>query len=794
MSHTLSLLKETIAGTQRHGFFSNELCMKARGSLTLAFLYTGTLVACGQSAPPSNDVEIPFLSERAAAERTETRQTCSSYQPTRQPFFGELHLHTEYSMDAANLDTRNTPRDAYRFAKGQKVGLPPFVNTTGTPQTESPKPIMGVSQHPYCLPPQRCEFTATRTVQLPPGRALDFAAITDHSEFFGETNICFFEGPSCSSDAECDVSRGQSCSRAGKCVPRGYDSINCILSRDAVTQLRMGIGAQQWGAYVSNENPQRFPFCKEGQTCLKQAHNIWEQIQAAAEEAYDRTARCSFTSFIAYEYTGQPGMGQCANTQAPCWANEDCTGGASCQTNTGGANNLHRNIIFRNEDVVDLPISYMEKPTGCGKGKACEHGGALASPEAMLQSLKQQCLENSAHPRCDVLSIPHNSNISGGAMFLLPETVREAKTRAAMEPLAELHQIKGNSECRYSAQYPGAWNTTDELCDFESLNFAKLAGPVITDPAQILPNSFVRNVLKEGLRYQQTHGLNPFKLGFVGATDDHNGTPSATEPEPYAKNGAHGDVGFAVSGQELNETLLVGLVSNPGGLTGIWAEENSRDALFQALKRRETFATSGTRPVVRFFGGFDLPENMCKVGDFAAQGYRQGVPMGGTLQQATRGAAPRFAVSAMMDPGWAGHPGTPLQRVQIIKGWVEPDGSTHEAVYEVAGNPNNHASVDLRTCALQGGGFADLCAVWTDPDFHRDQLTFYYARVIENPSCRWNQYFCNARQINCKQPPKPQQDNPPYTQFEYQQCCSGVVPSTVQQRAWTSPIWYVPRR
>ena len=731
-------------------------------------------------------------------ERTEKREACANYQPTRQPFFGELHLHTQYSMDAANLDTRNTPRDAYRFAKGEKVGIPPFVDTrTDRSQDDTEPPVDGVAQHPYCLPPERCQFTATRTAQLPPGRALDFAAITDHAEFFGETNICFFEGGlQCSSDTQCDTDQGQVCSLPDpltglrRCVPQGHDSVNCILSREAVTQLRPGFGIEQWGLYVEAENPRRFPFCERGDTCITQARNVWQQIQAAAEEAYDRSAACTFTSLIGYEYTGQPGMGQCANDNSPCWADQDCPGGATCTPNTGGGNNLHRNIIFRNSDVVDLPISYMEAPTGCGQGADCRHGGALASPEALLQALKRACLDNPAHPRCEFLSIPHNPNISGGAMFLLPESLGEARIRAELEPLVELFQIKGGSECRTG------WNTADELCNFETMSFAKLGGPFIPnpDPTTILPNSFVRNALKSGLQYRQAHGINPFQLGFVGGTDNHDGTPSATDPTEYARNGAHGDVGFAVSGQALNETFLVGLESNPGGLTGIWAEENSRDALFTALKRRETFATSGTRPVVRLFGGFALPENLCQGGDFAARGYAHGVPMGGTLPSQAGGAAPRFAVSAMMDPlGWGGLPGTPLQLAQIIKGWVDEQGNAQEKVYDVFGDRTSPASVDLQTCTPQGG-FADLCAVWTDPEFDPRQHAFYYARVLEAPSCRWQQFYCNARQVDCSAPPIPQEENPPYTEWEYQQCCGGFVPSTVQQRAWTSPIWYTPPR
>jgi hypothetical protein len=409
----------------------------------------------------------------------------------------------------------------------------------------------------------------------------------------------------------------------------------------------------------------------------------------------------------------------------------------------------------------------------------------------MLEALQAQCQNRPG--RCEFLSIPHNSNLSGGAMFLWPESLKEAKIRSKLEPLVELFQIKGSSECRFAANRPGAWNTVDELCDFENMSFAKLGGPFLTDPdaSTVLPNSYVRNVLKEGMRYQQTSGVNPFKLGFVGALDNHNGTPSATDAAQYAKTGAHGDQSFAVSGQILNETNFLGLQTNGGGLTVIWAEENSRDALFTAMKRRETYATSGTRPVVRFFGGFDLPQHMCTQGNFARQGYNGGVPMGGTLSGPSS-KAPRFAVSATMDPGWPGHAGTPLQSIQIIKGWVDQDGQTHEAVYEVASQPLDTAGVDLRTCKQTSTSAADFCAVWTDPEFDAAQHAFYYARVLEQPSCRWNQYYCNARGINCSRPPNTTSDTARYTEFEYQQCCSDLVPRTVQQRAWTSPIWYNP--
>ena len=754
--------------------------------------------------------------------RTENREVCVNSQPLRQPFFGELHLHTQYSTDAATLDTRNTPRDAYLYAKGLKVGVPPFINSlTGTePPTPPPAVAPAVSSHPYCFPGEKCEFMATRTIQLPPGRALDFAAITDHSEFFGEGNICFYEEKVPCPPGVC--SSGQVCSpNEGRCVPVGYDSVECTLARQAIAGLRGGLGLELFSLYVNTENPQRFPFCgPNGQNCLFQAGNIWQQIQADAEEAYDRTSACTFTSFVGYEYTAQPSMGQCSTSDgggshAPCWERVDChAAGEMCQTLPGG-DNLHRNIIFRNASVPPLPVSTIEAPPGCGVGSNCNDRvarGALASPKLLLETLNNQCVDNGSTSRCQYVSIPHNPNLSGGAMFLMPETLEEAQLRRDHEPLVELMQIKGQSECRFSSKHPGAWNTADELCNFENLSFGRLGGQFLADPdaTTVLPNSYVRNTLKNGLLFQKQTGINPFQLGFVGGLDNHNGTPGASDATQYAKTGAHGDISFAVSGQILNNTFLLGADTNGGGLTGVWAEENSRDSLFSAMQRRETFATSGTRPLVRLFGGFSLPADMCRKGNFAQKGYDNGVPMGGTLSGPAP-KAPSFAVAATMDPGWIGHAGTKLQRAQIIKGWVDGAGQTHEKVYDVAGDPKSNASVDLKTCKPRGGGGEeDLCAVWTDPAFSADQNAFYYARVLENPSCRWNQFFCNAKSVDCSKPMgicssgkgcntdgdcrQGEQCNPPatYTEFEYQQCCTADIPKTVQQRAWTSPIWYTP--
>jgi len=824
-----------------------------RSFTLLCLLLSAALPAAAQDAYP----------------RTEDHPRCVNYTETRQPLFGQLHLHTQYSSDAAVLATRNTPADAYKFAKGGKVGLAPFYDTRVVKVDDSKPPVGGVAQHPYCLPsempPGGCQFTASREIRLPEGRALDFTAVTDHSEYLGETNICFFEGgAACQTPGQsqgCDT--GQVCGSGLTCVPIGYDSPSCVAARGNVSRLNNGIGAAQFVNVWQNPEPPNPPFqyCNEtlgaggATTCVFQAQNVWQQTIAAAEDAYDKTDQCTFTSFIAYEYTSMPQMSQCTETFDPCLDTADCNqdacprnnpqcntclppgqcssplgklcfvgandtpcdDGATCVANNGG-NNLHRNIIFRNANVPDRPISYVDVPTGCGAGAACQgydpfapggaatatsgplstqSGTALGSPTVMLETLEKECNRKDPKKPCDFLSIPHNSNLSGGAMFLLPETERDAEVRHDRERLVEIFQIKGDSECRYSRLHPLAWQpgafAADELCGFEDMSYATLAAAMLVHPDErsIPASSYVRNALKSGLKYQRENGINPFKLGFVGSLDNHNGTPTETEVD-YSKYGAHGDNSFAAGGQMLVETLFLGLETNGGGLTVAWAEENTRDSIFEAFERRETYATSGTRPIVRFFGGFDLPDDMCETGDFAARGYEHGQPMGGTLTPA-RGV-PKFAVSALMDAGWEGHPGATLQRVQIVKGWVDARGEVREKVFDVAGS-DEVAPVDLETCTpanLSASGHPHLCTVWRDKEFDPKLNAFYYARVLENPSCRWNQYYCLDRGVDCSKPPQTGKDLVGYNAYEYEVCCGHEVPKAVQQRAWTSPIWYEP--
>ena len=472
---------------------------------------------------------------------------------------------------------------------------------------------------------------------------------------------------------------------------------------------------------------------------------VWRDVQQAAEEAYDRTAECSFTSFVGYEWTG---------------------------TADGGIN-LHRNVIFRNERVPSLPSSWVDTPSAFN----------------LWEHLQRNCVDGI--DGCDALTIPHNSNLSGpGLIFAsakvqtpadldMPVDAEEASLRQRWEPLVEIMQHKGDSECLLGG------DTTDEACGFEKLPYNSFAGvgriaadgglarlgPALDPDAR----GMVRDALKKGLVIEGEVGENPLKYGIIASTDTHLGTPGLTIEDEAKGHGGAGSRNVAGLPDDLE--------FSPGGLAVIWAEENSRDAIFAGMQRREAYGTSGTRPVVRFFGGWDYSGDLCGNADLVSQGYAGGVPMGGDLTSPPEGSgAPRFVVSALQDAGTPNAPGTPLQRVQVIKGWVK-DGKAHEKVYDVAGGDNG-ASVDTSTCERQGEGAASLCAVWQDPEFDSSESAFYYARVLENPTCRWSQQICVDAGVSC--------DDASTVTRGFEGCCSEAHVLTVRERAWTSPIWYAP--
>ncbi|MEW6270154.1 MAG: DUF3604 domain-containing protein [Thermodesulfobacteriota bacterium] len=648
----------------------------------LALAYTLSLVAASSGGALALDPPGP--------RRTEVRERCASYAPRRRAFFGDLHVHTSFSWDAHIFgNTSNAPRDAYEFARG------------------AAKEILFLGQ-PY---------------ELQLRRPLDFAAVTDHAEYFGETRICSTPSAPGYSSFHCKVFRGE---------------------RDAP----QGLGAFQfWGVNLTFPELGDISACVTPASCDAAAVSVWQDTRDAAEEAYDRTSECSFTSFVAYEYTG-----------------------------SSGGFNGHRNVIFRNDRVPPFPTSSFET------------GGT--DPPALWAALRQSCLEGISG--CEVLTIPHNANLSGGTMFEVPQTVEEAATRALFEPLAEIAQIKGGSECRFDRIAGRGAGTSDEECAWEQrpqqmqTDLESVGGPVFEPPIDDYPPmNVLRNVLKAGLLVERNLGANPFRFGFIGSTDTHNGTPGAVEEdEPTGNHGGEDDT----PAERIRK-----IDDNPGALAVLWAEENSRDALFEAMRRRETYATSGTRPIVRFFGGYRLRRNLCRARNPVRRAYAKGVPMGGELPPRDRDLAPRFYVSALKDPGTPGRPGTDLQRIQIVKGWVDAGGVVHEQVYDVAGEVDETDTVDAATCAPVGEGFAELCSVWEDPDFDPGEHAFYYARVLENPSCRWSTHVCKQVGVDPFSPTCEQ--DAAGTAFE--RCCldemndPSLMPVT-QERAWTSPIWYHP--
>ena len=639
---------------------------------------------------------------------TEAREPCADRNPLRNAYFGDLHVHTSYSYDARPLGVTTLPGDAYRYARGKEILLPPFE--------------------------QGAEPMAARRI----GPPLDFAAVTDHAEFFGELALC--------ADAGSEAYGSRSC----KAFRNGGPTAILVLVRG-----------------LSREIPARnADICgEEGTRCRKASRIYWERTREMAEAAYDRSSSCSFTSFVAYEHSA-----------------------------TRDNNSYHRNVIFRNGQVPELPISAFEAPTGL----------------ELFGRLTRECLEGVAG--CDVLSIPHSSNLSSGTLFASPADGSDsgqgaalaAQQRNAFEPVVEIFQHKGSAECFNGL--PGILGGPDELCDMEELRRYYRGLPAEGNPPPfcgegetgmgaslnagcVSRNDYYRGILLTGLQAGRRMGANPFRFGVIGSTDTHLSTPGAVHESGWR--------GHTVSETGLAERLTpspvhpIGLYTNPGGLAGVWAVENSRDALFEALRRREVFGTTGPRITPRFFGGWNYAADACgsvssgneglpalveggdalvPKGGVAENGYAGGVPMGGDLPAGPAGGSPRFVVAAERDQRSA-----PLLRLQVIKGWVDDNDQARYKVFDVAGDAESSGSLDLETGIWNGPGHDALCAVFEDPEFDPDQPGFYYMRTVETPSLRWSWRQC------LELPPEERPGQ-----------CENTAPRIVRELAWSSPIWYAP--
>ncbi len=459
---------------------------------------------------------------------------------------------------------------------------------------------------------------------------------------------------------------------------------------------------------------------------------VWARVVKNADKYNDPGA---FTAFHGFEWTSHP-----------------------------GGNNMHRVVIFRD-------------------------GGSRTSqvlPYSQYDSVDAEDLwkylaayEKKTGGR--VLAIPHNGNLSNGLMFDVetysgqPLTEAYARTRIRFEPVVEVTQMKGDGEA-----HP-LLSPDDEFADFETMDGGNLSGKVPKTP-DMLPKEYARPALLEGLRQEEKLGVNPFKFGMIGSTDAHTALPTSREEnnfskvhivEPSAERWEHA----LIQGQT-PELSIMEVDVGAAGLAAVWARENTREELWDAMARKEVYATTGTRMLVRVFAGWDFSEDEVQRPDFAKQGYARGVPMGGDLSAAPRGKAPAFMIRALRDAD-----GANLDRVQIIKGWLDASGEVHERIYDVAVSDGRTIGPDGR-CPTPVGSTVDvadasytntigdalLTAHWVDPDFDPKQRAFYYVRVIEIPTPRWTAY--DAKFFNVKMPEGTKM--------------------VLQDRAYTSPIWYTP--
>jgi hypothetical protein len=465
------------------------------------------------------------------------------------------------------------------------------------------------------------------------------------------------------------------------------------------------------------------------------SNNVWERIVDAAE-TYNEPGR--FTAFIGYEWTSVP-----------------------------KGFNLHRNVILRDGGVRARQVIPLTTQPPLG----------TTDPMDLYAWLDNYQKKTNGQ----AFALSHNGNLSNGWMFPVDKTYHGNKVdqnyveqRARWEPLYEVTQIKGDGEA-HSYLSPN-----DEFADYETWDVGNLD---ITElkKDEMLAGEYAREGLKRGLMLEARLGTNPYKFGMVGATDSHTGLATAEEENFFGKSVSVEPSKERVAHPFIKSKLgeISGDLSVASGYQGVWATENTRAALFDAMLRKETYATTGPRIPVRFFGGWDYTDNDLRSRQPAFIGYEKGVPMGGDLPPATEGkTTPTFMVYALRDPV-----GANLDRIQIVKGWLDQDGKTHERVYDVAVSDGRKIDADGRartpvgtTVDLEAAnwvntiGASELAAVWTDPEFDPKQSAFYYARVIEIPTPRWVLY--DKVRFGAEVP-------------------EGAN-LTGQERAYTSPIWYNP--
>jgi hypothetical protein len=576
----------------------------------------------------------------------------------REAFFGELHLHTDYSIDAYVFGTHIGPEDGLRYARGEAVTHPGGYEV----QLRTP---------------------------------LDFAAVTDHSEYTGA-------------------------------LPMADDPESALRQNSPLMAnlLRFGTWANGHDLYkvLSISILKGMPL--ETLQGPEVAGKAWKQIVDLVGQ-YDEPGK--FTSFPAWEWTATPQF-----------------------------KNLHRIVVFKDPaHAAESEFSSLDS----------------TDPVALWQWMDAQRKIGN-----DVIGISHNGNLSDGVLYPRgrrltgdPVDATYAEARMRHEPLAEISQVKGQSETT-----PGL-SPEDEFADFNVFVWMLLGAK--GKPTDY--GSYLRLALRDGIAMQSAKGFNPYKFGFVGASDSHSAASSYRHDDYFGEHGTIDDT----PEKRLSPIKVLNLDNRmvcPAGLTGVWAEENTREVLWGAILRKETYATSGLRMKVRLFGGWNLEPTALKRDDWVATGYANGVPMGGDLparSSKTNEMAPTFFVEAQKDPT-----GPNLDRVQIVKGWAK-HGQSFEKIYDVtwAGDrrpdpktgrvPAIGSTVDVATARYENTlGTAELRGAWTDPDFDPAVDAFYYVRAIAIPWPRWS--TIDAAKLKVSPP--------------------SVVPLEVQDRAWSSPIWYTP--
>jgi len=590
----------------------------------------------------------------------------------RSVYFGDTHLHTSYSADAAFMGATLGPEDAYRVARGEEV-----VSSTGVAARLS--------------------------------APLDFVVVADHAENLGLAPLA----------AVGDETLQKS-----------------EFGRFAIKKMQEGDGAALFDAWRKSRATVGDPM--KGDTGpLKSG---WEHIVKSAEQANQPG---EFTAFIGFEWTSVP-----------------------------RGNNLHRNVIMR------------------GDGSAARQ--VLPMSDYDSQDVEDLWAWMAAYEKKTgdrVLAIPHNGNLSNGLMFddvtfttKKPISADYAARRQRYEPLYEVTQMKGDGEA-----HP-ALSPRDEFADFETWD---IGGINSTEPKtpEMLPREYARAALTRGLRYEAQLGTNPFKFGMVGSTDSHTAIPATEENNYFGKvtpmepANSHERFFELVAGRRPSpdgkDLRVFAWQVGASGLVGVWSEENTRAALWDAMQRREVFATTGTRLQVRLFGGFNLGAEDLQRADLAQRLYASAVPMGGDLTHSEEGRPPSFIVQAMRDPN-----GANLDRLQLIKGWVDAAGQPMERIYDLAVSGDRVIGEDGRCVTPVGNtvnresatyrndiGSVALSAQWTDPDFDPAIRSYYYVRVLEIPTPRWTTYDA----------------------LVFGRDIPDGAPVSIQERAYTSPVWYTPK-